>query len=184
MTDWLILSNWPAYTRLHLIVPTTPQSIANRTKTTTTTKNTAAQTVSQDTRRTHFTKGFKRESKGVKGTQIESDLNPLIIPSRNIGYWESPSSPLWPRTGVPADARKDLLTGWLGLCLCCVSVARSSCPSAALRIPTKSLSRNAVIWSPECVADPCPFFLLVNSCLTGACPVVSHRSALLIVAGQ
>ena len=71
--------------------------------------------------------------------------------------------------------------------LVCVSppaVARSPSPSAALRVPTKSLSRNAVIWSPECVADPCPFFLLVNSCLTGACPVVSHRSALLIVAGQ
>lgn len=53
---------------------------------------------------------------------IWSDLKPLIFPSRNIGYWQSPSNPLCLWTGVPADDRKDLSTGWHGQCLsssCC-----------------------------------------------------------------
>ena len=50
----------------------------------------------------------------------------------------------------------------------CVSppgVARSPSPSTSLGVP-KSLSDNAVIWSPKCVADPCPF---------SACQFLSHR---------
>ena len=51
----------------------------------------------------------------------------------------------------------------------CVSppaVARSPSPSTSLRVLRKSLSGNAVIWSPECEADPCPF---------SACQFLSHR---------
>ena len=40
---------------------------------------------------------------------------------------------------------------------CPPAVARSPSPSTSLWVPKKSLSGNTVIWSPECVADPCPF---------------------------
>ena len=52
------------------------------------------------------------------------------------------------------------------VCLSPPGVARSPSLSTSLRVPKKSLSGNAVIWSPKCVADPCPF---------SACQLLSHR---------
>ena len=55
-------------------------------------------------------------------------------------------------------------------------VVRSPSPSTSLRVPKKSLSGKAVIWSPKCVADPCSFSacqLLSHRCLTCSFPQVS-----------
>ena len=52
------------------------------------------------------------------------------------------------------------------VCVSRPAVGQSPSPSTSLRVPKKSLSGNAVIWSPECVADPCPF---------SACHLLSHR---------
>ena len=55
------------------------------------------------------------------------------------------------------------------------AVARSPPPSTSLWIPTKSLSGNAVIRSPEYVANPGPFsagHLLSHRCLPCGCPQV------------
>ena len=51
------------------------------------------------------------------------------------------------------------------VCVSPPAVARSSSPSTSLSVPKKSLSGNAVIWSPKCVTDPCPF---------SACQLLSH----------
>ena len=52
------------------------------------------------------------------------------------------------------------------VCVSPPAVARSPSPSTSLWVPKKSFSGNAVIWSPECVANACPF---------SACQLLSHR---------
>ena len=52
------------------------------------------------------------------------------------------------------------------VCVSPPAVARSPSTSTSLRVPEKSSSGNAVIWSPECVSDPGPF---------SASQLLSHR---------
>ena len=84
---------------------------------------------------------------------------PSLIWSEAFNYSISKHRPLIKSQLMPGKTSRHVI------CVSPPAAVRSPSPSTSLWVPTKSLSGNAVIWSPECVADPCLF---------SACQLLPH----------